>query len=213
MSAKVKTLPAKNDSKKPLKKASSKKSNGVKETPDDFDEPVWIDPNKQAAEAIESTNKKKPEKELAVEILKAKIVDHLFLYAEYKINTKDDKGTIKKDGENPIHKDLTDAFEKLNPYLAAMADQYDAKGTLDSQINCRGYAVNGKGVVLHGTRHISNGKAFNFNTPFYQWDTEQSESLFPTEEENDLKGAVNKCSAEVIQYLFKHKYQPEVVSE
>jgi hypothetical protein len=157
----------------------------------------------------------KVEKEFSVEIFKAKITNEIFLYTEYKVNSKDDKGTVKKDNENPIHKDLKKAFDALTPHLAAMAEQYTNDGKLDkSQITCRGFGIggNGEGVVLHGTRLLSNGKAFNFNTPYYKWDTEKSESLF-ADEAGDLRIAVNACVSEVILYLFKHKHQPEINQE
>lgn len=152
------------------------------------------------------------EKELSVEVLKAKITNEIFLYSEYKVNQKDDKGTFKKDGENPIHDDLKKAFAALTPHLANLAEQYNNSGELDkAQITCRGFGIggNGEGVTLSGTRLLTNGKPFNFNTPYYKWDTDKSESLFE-DEADDLRVAVNKCIAEVIKYLFKHKYQPEL---
>lgn len=96
-----------------------------------------------------------------------------------------------------------------------MSEQYGNDGKLDSgKIVCRGFSIgsNGEGVTLHGTRLLSNGKPFNFNTPFYKWDNDPSASLFE-EDSNSLKSDINSLRAEVIKYLFKHKYQPEIKTE
>lgn len=196
-------------------KASGKKTTKKNSKKDEDNDVDFHDDNHGAAAppAEKSAAEKKPkEKELSVEVLKAKITNDIFLYSEYKVNLKDDKGSFKKDGENPVHEDLKKAFSGLAPHLASMSEQYNGDGKLDdNKIVCRGFSIgsNGEGVTLFGTRLLSNGKAFNFNTPFYKWDTDQSESLFK-DDAVDLRSAVNKCRAEVILYLFKHKYQPEV---
>lgn len=207
---------SKTEAEKPGKASRKKKEDEKYERPLTDPFPDDQDDNPLGAPALPDppapdTNNTPQEKELSVEVLKAKITNEIFLYSEYKVNTKDDKGTFKKDGENPIHDDLKHAFAALTPHLASLAEQFNTKGKLDkAQITCRGFGIgsNGEGVVLHGTRLLSNGKAFNFNTPFYRWDTEKSESLFGDDAE-DLRSAINTCRAEVIKYLFKHKYQPE----
>lgn len=188
------------------KKGTSKRN---KKNNDEDDHDIRDDDGKTAPKTEPAPKK---EKELSVEVLKAKITNDIFLYSEYKVNLKDDKGSFKKDGENPVHDDLKKAFSGLAPHLAALSEQYNSDGKLDdSKIVCRGFSIggNGEGVTLFGTRLLTNGKAFNFNTPFYKWDTDPSETLFK-DDAVDLRSAVNKCRAEVIQYLFKHKYQPEV---
>lgn len=205
--------------KKTAGKKTSKASKAAIDEQDDFNDPVFIDPNIQASK---ETGKSKPEhevthseKEFNVEVLKAKITDDIFLSAAWKIMSKNDRGSYNKDGENPIHDDLKQAFAGLNPHLASLSEQYNEEGALDSdRIVCRGFSIgsNGEGVTLHGSRHLSNGKSFNFNSPFYKWSADQPELAFE-EETNSLKGAVNTCRAEVIKYLFKHKYQPEIKIE
>lgn len=202
---------------------AKQKKQQVDDDDDDFDDPVWIDPNEQAKAALSSEKQKEPqehnvtqdEKEFNVEVTKAKITNDIFLSASWKVISKVDRGSYDKNGENPIHDDLKKSFENLNKHLADMSQQYNADGKLDSgRIVCRGFSIgsNGEGVTLHGTRHLSNGKAFNFNSPFYKWDNEPGEQLFEEEAES-LKTAINKCRSEIIQYLFKHKYQAEVVNE
>lgn len=209
--------------KKTTSKKPSTKKQQITDEEDDFNDPVWIDPNEQAKAALTSkkqdTEQERPvtkdEKEFNVEVTKAKITNDIFLSASWKVVSKEDRGSYDKDGENPIHDDLKKSFEGLNHHLASMSQQYNSDGKLDtSRIVCRGFSIgsNGEGVTLHGSRHLSNGKAFNFNTPFYTWDNEPGELLFEEESES-LKSAINKCRSEIIQYLFKHKYQPEIKIE
>lgn len=190
--------------KAPVKKRIPKKSK--QDEQDDFNDPVWIDPKLQSKSADDLIN---------VEVTKAKIVNDIFLSASWKIMSKNDKGSYAKEGENPIHEDLKDAFMGLNAHLAKLSEQYNESGSLDSdRIVCRGFSIggNGEGVTLHGSRHLSNGKSFNFNSPFYKWTSDQPELDF-AEETNSLKVSINVCRAEVIKYLFKHKYQPEIQIE
>ncbi|MEO8824100.1 MAG: hypothetical protein ABI366_11060 [Ginsengibacter sp.] len=205
--------------KKPAKKRASKKI--IPDDQDDFNDPVWIDPklqSKTASELVKNVNGTKddsPEKEFNVEVTKAKISNDIFLSASWKIMSKNDKGSYAKEGENPIHEDLKNAFIGLNTHLAKLSEQYNESGALDSdRIVCRGFSIggNGEGVTLHGSRHLSNGKSFNFNSPFYKWTSDQPELDFAVET-NSLKASINICRAEVIKYLFKHKYQPEIQIE
>jgi len=200
------TEPAKK--KAPAKKASSKKNKSEDEAAG-YERPLMDEPNeKKDAHAITST---KAEQEFNVEVTSAKLKD-IFLYASWKNMNPLDKGNFDRDGENPIHDDLKKAFGGLSQHLAAMSEQYNNEGKLDSdKIVCRGFSIgsNGEGVTLHGTRLLGNGKPFNFNSPFYKWDNDPSESLFE-EDSNGLKSAINTCRAEVIQYLFKSKYQAEI---
>jgi hypothetical protein len=210
----IEKAPPKKADKKPAAKKPVKKNKGEE---DDFNDPVWIDPNKQAEDALANEKRKpevtKAEKEFNVEVTSAKLKD-IFLSASWKNMSPQDKGSYDRDGENPVHDDLKKAFSGLNKHLAAMSEQYNNDGDLDSdKIVCRGFSIggNGEGVTLHGTRLLSNGKPFNFNTPFYKWDSDPSETLF-NEESNSLKSAINTLRAEIIQYLFKHKYQAEIAS-
>lgn len=197
------------------KKAPKKNGTKKQQDPeDDFDAPVYIDPNIQAKAAIEKPEREvtTAEKEFNVEVTSAKLKD-IFLYASWKNMNPLDKGTFDRDGENPVHEDLKRAFEGLNSHCALMSEQYNNDGELDSgRIVCRGFSIgsNGEGVTLHGTRLLTNGKPFNFNTPFYKWDSDPSETLFK-EDSNSLKSAINTCRAEIIQYLFKSKYQADIV--
>lgn len=205
--------------KAPVKKRTSKKSK--QDEQDDFNDPVWTDPKLQSKSAddliknVNDTKETSREKEFNVEVTKAKITNDIFLSASWKLMSKNDKGSYGVDGENPIHEDLKDAFMGLNAHLAKLSEQYNESGSLDSdRIVCRGFSIggNGEGVTLHGSRHLSNGKSFNFNSPFYKWTSDQPELDF-AEETNSLKVSINICRAEVIKYLFKHKYQPEIQIE
>lgn len=193
--------------KKPSKKKVSKSKKNVHEH-DLYEHPLMDEP-------LDNKKSKSFEKPV-IEILKAKIRNDNFLSASWKNLTDIDKGLNDRDGENIIHQDCRNAFAQLNVHLARLAYQYNEKGKFDTgNIVCKGFSVgaNGEGVTLHGTRILGNGKPFNFNSPFYKWDTEDGESIFGEDDSSSLKGAINTCRAEVIKYLFHHKYQEEILGK
>ncbi len=101
----------------------------------------------------------------------------------------DEDGTRKAGSENvtaPIHTDLKLAFESLAIHLAVMVyfvkpgqikDIANVKPDLFEGFNVTSFSLGGddgkEGVTLSGTRILSNGKAFNFNTPFYRFEEDE----------------------------------------
>lgn len=216
---------------KPDQKKSSKVKKPAKATTtdaDDFDLPVWIDPLISAMEAAQEEKAKEVEEPKIYQdvddhfereaeristanIQKAKLKNEIFIYIEYSETIPDGSGTnsIKSDSTAAVHNDLKKAFQKLDLHLAGLAEQFTLEGLLNSgSTTCTGFAIGGEGtgVTLSGYRLLSNGKAFNFNTPFIKWNDPTADY----EGARQLRISVNRCVLEVKRYLFENKHQPDI---
>lgn len=112
--------------------------------------------------------------------------------------------------QSPIHKDLKIAFEKLCIHFALMVGFVDFKSVKDIEnpkvelfedFKVTQYSIGGTdehGVTLTGYKTLGNGKAFNYNTPFYLFDqAEESRYKFM----DSLQKAIHVIESEVYQYL------------
>lgn len=147
---------------------------------------------------------------MSVVIKKAKIKGDT-LEVEYEETTPDGTATVKKAWNARIHQDLRDAFKELNVHLSELCEQYSKEGFgfMESGINCTGYSLGGAdehaGVTLIGQRELENKRILNLVSPFVKWEDENA-AYYNIE---ILETAIDKCTKEVLAYLFKGKHAPD----
>lgn len=111
----------------------------------------------------------------------------------------------------PVHQDLKQAFENLAVHLAVMAGHLSAKSVKDIKnvkpeivegFHVRSFSIGGgddaQGVVISGHKILSDGKAANFNTPFYRFEeSEQTRYVFM----DDLQEKLDRLDKEMRAYI------------
>lgn len=149
-----------------------------------------------------------------ITILKAKLVkpkgkDKDGWHMEIHFEEQTAKAPFRDKRESPInpHPDLIAAFNRLAPHIAALTEQYDAEGQLDSlNIEARGYTLDGEeekeGITITGQRKISSNRQITLNTPFLKWET--GENTY--ENITKLNADIDACNKEVLAYLVDGKY-------
>ncbi len=153
------------------------------------------------------------EKRASVKILKASIIDDLFL--EWKLEEELPSHSRKSSTESctvPIHDHLKFAIQKLHKHLALICDQVkQPKKTEIDEIEYEGFTVSGfeikgrdenHGVTIIGTREGKYGTV-NLKSPVAKYDS----SAYPFISELGLD--VNDAIAEVEAYLFDGKRAPD----
>jgi hypothetical protein len=110
-----------------------------------------------------------------------------------------------------VHPDLRLAFNALTPHVIALADIYDEKGPVaPEKISVIGFSLTGtensETVTIIATRELENLKLVNITTPPQAWD----DQVTPYEHADDLSLLIEECKAEVYEYLFESKHQPDL---
>lgn len=153
------------------------------------------------------------EKRPSIKILKAAIVDDLFL--EWKLEEELPGHSRKSSTESctvPVHDHLKFAIQKLHKHLALICDQVKQPKAADFEnIEFEGFIVSGfeikgreenHGVTIKGSREGKYGTV-NLTSPIAKYDS----SSYPFISELGLD--VNDAIAEVEAYLFDGKRAPE----
>jgi hypothetical protein len=102
-----------------------------------------------------------------------------------------------------VHEDLILAMAKLDIHLAAMTGQYklvaDAIDDVPAQdyesFHAKSYSFTGdkiKGIIISGHRVLENGKVFNFNTPNYLLEQNETTGYLYMEDVLDAVERINK---------------------
>lgn len=150
---------------------------------------------------------------MKVKLKKAKIVDELFLEAEW---TEDLPGHTKKDARLkctiPIHEDLKAAFDALHVHLAILCDNPGIPKKPDfttleiPSYTAKSFTVGGndenEGVTISGYKEGKYGLV-NLNSPFTKYEGSDYPHIY------ELSEAVEKAIYEVEEYLFNGKRAPE----
>lgn len=124
--------------------------------------------------------------------------------------------------EMPPHKDLINAFEKLNFFLAELCEQHDCvvestmsvsaaaeleQSDVTQRVECRGVTLGGSdehsGICLVGRRKLEGKRILNLVSPFRKWEDPNDEYLRAWE----LRNAYQTLEDEAGEYL-KGKYAP-----
>lgn len=133
-----------------------------------------------------------------------------------KSNGKLEVGYVKTEGEMTInvpiakystqtHQDLRVALANLRVHYKALSEQITEKGKTD-EFTVTGYTVGGKEgdewVILTGYRTLSNGQAFNYNTPLtrFQASDEEGEGKLYKDIKKLIK-ALESVDNEVLEYM------------
>ena len=153
------------------------------------------------------------EKRENVKILKATIIDDLFL--EWKLEEELPSHSRKSSTESctvPIHDHLKFAIQKLHKHLALICDQVkQPKKTEFDEIQFEGFTVSGfeikgrdenLGVTIKGSRDGKYGTV-NLSSPVAKYES----SDYPFISELGLD--IDSCIEEVEAYLFDGKRAPE----
>lgn len=146
-------------------------------------------------------------------IIKGKLDKDGNLIVSYNERLPDGNQRIVKDEENttPVHPDLINAFQALNPHLASLCEQYNKEGAITEEIECRSFSLKGEddssGITLSGVRKVANNKSFAINTPFLHWGREDNYANM-----QELMESVEHCEDEVKEYLIngKHAADPQL---
>lgn len=145
-----------------------------------------------------------------LEIKEAAVKDDYCNYSYELMTGKSEGDVIVRKGAAIVHKDMLDAFEKLNVHLAVIDDAFNySKVEIDDidkmhdheltgLFNVTGFKLRGNSetasVILVGTKFIKNGGYISLETPRIKFDSNYKFK-------NELKDAVDKCCREVEAYM------------
>ena len=152
------------------------------------------------------------EEELVIEIKKVSIKNDKYLNVEYIETRNETRSTIKKESSQIIHKDLVEAFERLDVHLAMLCEMVDdnlihsiedvlTHESLLSKLKVTGITIGGvnehEGVCIVGQRKLRGKKVLNLVTPFTKFEDEHSPYKFMS----DLSSVIDDCIFESEQYI------------
>lgn len=139
-----------------------------------------------------------------IEIKKAKLIRKMFLEVEYTERTEDDTLEIKKKSNSVVHEDLKASFDALAPHLGKLCEQ-----PKDAVMSVSGFTITGseEGIVLTGTRKLSNGKMLNLNSPNEKYEDSDYEDI------NEVAQLLEVAKGEIHEYLFEGKHAPKAQTE
>ncbi|MFV0141041.1 hypothetical protein [Empedobacter falsenii] len=125
---------------------------------------------------------------MSIKIQKVKIKNGMFLEYKYEQNLQTVRSNNSSNSDQPIHEDLKNAFIAITPHFAFLCEQINEKqaaniielGAEDddffSNHSVESITLSGQGdtegIVITGSKTLSNLKKISLNTPFTQWDTD-----------------------------------------
>lgn len=142
-----------------------------------------------------------------ITIVKAKLDKKGNLIVSYNEKLADGNQRKVNDEENttPVHPDLLQALKALDPHLARLCEQYDDKGKITEEVECRSFSLKGEddssGITLSGVRKVANNKSFAINSPFLHWGREDNYAGM-----QELIKAIERCEEEVTKYIVDGKH-------
>jgi hypothetical protein len=124
--------------------------------------------------------------------------------------TGENKSTVDKTCEDPVHPDLKRTISAFDVHLAVLTDYITEKQITEKEVLEKfvitGYSIGGKedqeGITITGYRKTKRGGTFALNSPFTRFDEDPQTRYLLME---DVMSKIDLAEKEVLAYLFEGK--------